>query len=190
MVFPRLTCWLFAFLYLYPVIAQESLNQHLGFSIGYGSQLGQELNYEYRVWLFQGEYKNTLFDWGSWKIKLMVSPQFNIAQFKDRKEYFPSKSAFELGINVALLVQKKLLDKISLFTGLASGPHYVSDVPDRQASGFIFSDHVIAGFEIFLPNRLSLDLTYAFRHMSNLSIKKPNGGINNTVFFLGVSKQI
>lgn len=112
-----------------------------------------------------------------------IGPQIGMA--------YTDKFNYELGLFVCLNLSIALTDwdMISLLAG--AGPHYISVETERQAKGFIFSDNIrLAYRRKLLLNHKPYELTVysGFRHISNASLKQPNGGIDNITIGLGFAK--
>ncbi len=104
-----------------------------GFAVGYGNQLFWDVTYNYQLLLYSLQYQYTFYQKNSFSSELVIQPQYNAASFfEDTQKY-----SFEYGVNIGALLRKELLN-FSVFAMLSAGPHYVSDVPSRQANGFIF----------------------------------------------------
>ncbi len=162
---------LFPFFLVYP--NQEHKNRHkYGLAFGYGNQFAWNVNYNYKVYLYSFNYHYTLFTTvKDFSLELALQPQFNTATFYENNY----QHANEYGVNVGALLRKKI-SNTSVYAMLSAGPHYVSNVPKRQANGFIFSDNLMIGVTyLFLPH-FSIDLRAGVRHISNAGIQAPNGG--------------
>jgi hypothetical protein len=112
-----------------------------------------------------------------------IGPQIGMA--------YTDKFNFELGLFIYLNLGIALTDwdMISLIAGV--GPHYISVETERQAKGFIFSDNFLLAYRRkFLLSREPYELSVysGLRHISNASIKQPNGGIDNIIIGLGFAK--
>jgi hypothetical protein len=121
-----------------------------------------------------------------WKAK----KKFNIsAEFKPQFGYILSTMEnYEFGLNVMFNFNFQLGQKSYIAYKMSSGPHYINIETRRQAKGFIFSDNFFLGYY----HRLKIAEKYyvlggygGIRHISNASIKRPNGGINN--WMIGIS---
>ena len=62
-----------------------------------------------------------------------------------------------------------------------------SEVNNIVASNKRRSDQGGAGFSYFVKDNLSVNVEYRKRHVSNASIKEPNGGIEANVYLVGMS---
>ena len=112
-----------------------------------------------------------------------IGPQIGMA--------YTDKFNLELGLFVYLNLGIALTDwdMISLLAG--AGPHYISVETERQAKGFIFSDNFLLAYrrKLLLGREpYELSVYSGFRHISNASLKQPNGGIDNIIIGLGFAK--
>lgn len=189
------------FFYVHPISAQEKRlfkgkRHRIGFVAGVGAR---DLNglfnltysrkedagvsYNYHVTFFQGQYYYVLLPRRTWSIDILAQPQYNITKFRDKRHRGKELHGFEFGLNAGVLIRKNFFnDLLSLYGFISSGPHYISGAPERQSSGFIFSDNFFIGLNIRLLEDVYLDLRPGFRHISNAGLTKRNAGINNLVF--------
>lgn len=112
-----------------------------------------------------------------------IGPQIGMA--------YTDKFNFELGLFVYLNLGIALTDwdMISMLAG--AGPHYISVETKRQAKGFIFSDNLLLSYRrklLLSREPYELSAYSGFRHISNASLKQPNGGIDNIIIGLGFAK--
>lgn len=117
--------------------------------------------------------------------------QYNFTRYKENNNSSNVNKGAEFGLNIAFLGRyyfPGLPCNVYLMAG--AGPHYVTGVPERQTPGFIFSDNIVAGFEFNATQNVSVSLSGGFRHISNASIKQPNGGVNNLMIFAGLAYAI
>jgi hypothetical protein len=63
---------------------------------------------------------------------------------------------------------------------------FISGTPERQSSGFIFSDNLFIGLDIQLIDNLYMDIRPGFRHISNLGLQDPNWGVHSFVLSGGL----
>ena len=162
----------------------------IGFNIGFGSQRVRNaslgVNYTYDATFYQLQYYRALKQRSTWGIDLLLQPQYNKTRFIQHVGDTALIEGYEAGINVGFLFRKNFLnDRISLYLLASIGPHYVSGTPDRQVSGFIFSDNFDLGLQIELDEKLYLDIRPGIRHISNGSTRHPNGGVNDITFDIG-----
>ncbi|NNE28629.1 MAG: hypothetical protein HKN16_03285 [Saprospiraceae bacterium] len=167
--------------------AYNMAKDRFGMIVGYGNQDYITVDYDYKVVFFQFQHYRRLLKKRGWGIDWHSQPQFNVTRYlqsPNAKEY---KTGIEFGVNGSLFFYKNFfVDKLIAYASISSGPHFVSGVPDRQSRGFIFSDNWFVGAQIKMGERLWLDIRPLFRHISNLGITNPNGGVNNAVYSLGI----
>ena len=102
---------------------------------------------------------------------------------------FTLKTDYEFGMNLGFRYRLPLSPKTSFSAAIGSGPHYITVETRRQARGFIFSDNIELGFHQYVPSEdLQLNIKARYRHISNAGLKSPNGGIDNMLIVVGVSK--
>lgn len=158
------------------------------FSVGYGFQQGLDVSYQHEVLFLEMMVAHpTKLGTDSWTFELMLMPQFNLTRYRPQDAEPLLRRGYEFGLNLGARAMKHFDGGgLSAYAGFGVGPHYVSGVPDRQSAGFLFSDNVFVGLAIRLSDELQLDLRGNFRHISNASLKRPNGGINNLAVMAGL----
>lgn len=158
-----------------------------GFISGYGNQYLWDVSYDYQIYFFQFQYYYSIIKKHTWGLEILAEPQFNTTTFKKIDNIDARTDGFETGLSIGILIRKNLFNKfISLYSFIGSGPHYVSGTPKRQSDGFIFSDFFFIGMNIKLYKELYFDIRSGIRHISNAGIKKPNGGLNNSIISAGL----
>ena len=159
-----------------------------GFDLGYGFQNGLQVNYVHEVYFLQFKYLSTIWQKHSLTLDIAALPQCNLTRYKITNNSLIHERGWEFGLHAALIGRYFLRDdRSSVFLLLGIGPHYVIGVPARQTPGFLFSDNIMAGIDLQLTPKIIFSLTGGFRHISNASIKQPNGGINNLMVFGGLT---
>ncbi|SOE23554.1 Lipid A 3-O-deacylase (PagL) [Spirosomataceae bacterium TFI 002] len=149
-------------------------------------QVGLNVEYDYQILFFQFQYYWAFLRKKSWGLDLVVQPQYNLTKFKIEDNPNELKG-YELGVNAGVMIRKNLFkDRLSIYSIISAGPHYLSGCPERQSKGFIFSDNLFAGLNLKLFKNTYLDFRPGFRHISNASLSRPNGGLNNFVISAGV----
>lgn len=159
-----------------------------GLSVSKGSVIffGKEVyNYEYNVQLFELHAIRELIVKDRWAAKLIISPQFNISEMREDKQFSQERTGFELGCNLGLAFYKNL-GKHSIYLLAGLGPHYISESLDRQVKGFIFSDNFEIGLSMAINRSIMICPNFGFRHLSNASIRRPNNGINSFITGLAI----
>jgi hypothetical protein len=159
----------------------------LGLSLGYGTQSLITENYDYKIKLVNFQYSRKLMGNNDLGVDIVLSPHFVSVNFKPNIDINSYNSSFEFGLNGGFLIRKNIVDS-SLYTYFlfSVGPHFITDAPDRQRMGFIFSDNAAFGLLFKIERDVYLDLRLGIRHISNANTRLPNSGINNLIFNLGV----
>ena len=154
-----------------------------------------EMNYEYKPVLIQLEFQKPLSRkrTGGWQLDYLIQPQFNTVSFSEtgmgmRRGVIKT---FEVGVNAGLIVLKSVINideyrNIKMYALGSLGPHYIGASPSRQAKGFLFSDNLRVGLRIPVSSFIILDLRTGIRHLSNASLKAPNGGLDDVMFGAGI----
>lgn len=155
-------------------------NQNFGF---------KELNvdYSHKVVSLQYVLNSRIIGSSSLSFDCELLPQIAITFVKDSKGSIFSRKGVEIGVVPGVSIRKSFFSNTwELYIGSGIGPQYTSTTPDRQKSGFLFSNTVFGGSRIKLSNTKSLDLRMGFRHQSNASLAQPNGGINALFLSVGI----
>lgn len=164
----------------------QPVRTRVGLSVGYGFQNGLGVSYHHNVLFLEAQWARSLRHSDRWLIEALVLPQLNLTRYRPVDGQDPLVGGHEFGLNLGIRAGRHVLDgRILVYAGGAVGPHYVSGVPQRQVAGFLFSDNLFTGLNLSLGSRSALDLRANFRHISNASLRQPNGGINNLVVFVG-----
>ena len=93
----------------------------------------------------------------------------------------------EMGLAFLFRYSYPLTDKLYPYIEAGSGFYYMTLKTREQSTQFNFIDQGGAGISYFLKEDLALNIGFRFRHISNCSIKQPNGGINANVYLVGMS---
>ena len=162
----------------------QSIGFHIGIPIvneqlkdGYKYKPYQLLFYYNFTDLLRGK-KNDLF--------IYFEPQFVWVRFSPERN-----KELEFGGNLGLEYRLNFTDKTALIGAIGSGPHYITAVTPKQATGFIFSDNFTLGIRQRVGNSgTDLHLRTRFRHISNANLKKPNQGIDTWFLMVGATKAL
>ncbi len=117
---------------------------------------------------------------GRFNIALDLAPQVGFVPYQNGMEY-------EFGLNFIFSFGFQVGENSILSANIGTGPHYITAAIERQASGFIFSDHFNIAYKKRIKN-LQLGFTVGIRHISNAGLKEPNLGIENVGLGLSLAK--
>jgi lipid A 3-O-deacylase len=93
----------------------------------------------------------------------------------------------EFGLPIFFRYAYPLTQKLYPYVEVGSGPYYYTLHTYEQSTQFNFISAGGAGLIYFLRDDLAVNAGYRRRHVSNASIKEPNGGIDADVITVGVS---
>lgn len=93
----------------------------------------------------------------------------------------------ESGLPIFFKYAYPLTSKFYPFIEVGTGPYYFSLSTYEQSTKFNFISQAGAGFSYFIKDDMSVNLEYRRRHVSNASIKEPNGGLDADVYIIGLS---
>jgi len=119
---------------------------------------------------------------GQFNIALDLVPQVGFVPYNAGMEY-------EFGLNFIFAFGFQLGENSILSVNVGTGPHYITAEIERQASGFIFSDHFNLAYKKRI-NDLQFGLTVGIRHISNAGFEEPNLGIENIGIGVSFAKMI
>ena len=155
----------------------------MGFITGFGSASIPEGNYQpiFLIGHFGVDLKRYFSGLKnhSGTLSVFLEPQIN--------PVVNPQTDFEFGIGIGLQYMHPIIGNLSAYVLGSIGPHYISVVTTKQASGFIFADTIGAGFYYYLTKDSAINVGYRFRHMSNANLADPNGGIDTSSGVIGYS---
>ena len=98
-------------------------------------------------------------------------------------------SSLEMGVTIGLKYGYYFLKYNSVKLHVSTGPQYQHLNSLNQAQGIIFSDNFGISYQRDLKKKpLYLSLGYRFRHISNLNLNLPNGGIDTHFILMGIGR--
>ncbi|MBD3345386.1 MAG: hypothetical protein GF401_10025 [Chitinivibrionales bacterium] len=167
-------------------LSKAPLLDELGFSAGYSVILAEELDNQeqYYPLLLMGTISLNLTRkrtaaGSRGRLLWYFEPQINPVIYRDRF------SEIEFGATViGLKYRYNFSPRFCGYAMIGSGPHFISVVCDKQASGYIFSDNFAIGICKYGPGGTGINLQLRYRHISNAGIMEPNWGIDN-LFLVG-----
>jgi lipid A 3-O-deacylase len=98
------------------------------------------------------------------------------------------RSNVEMGLGIFLKYAYPLTQNFYPYIEAGAGPYYMTLHTYEQSTQFNFVDQGGAGFYYFIKDDLAINLGFRYRHVSNSGIKHPNGGFEDDVYLIGVSR--
>lgn len=167
-------------------INSEATLKEAGFYSGWGTaEVGDDgAPKDYDNVYIAGRFGFNVKKWLNWNsmkgaLLFMVEPFVN--------PVVKPSSEYEAGCSLGLKYMFPLGDKFYPYIEGGTGGIYISEKTRRQGSHANFVDHAGAGLYYFIKDNLALNVGYRYRHISNLGIKRPNGGIDTNSVIGGVS---
>ncbi len=168
------------------VINSDATLKEAGFYSGWGTaDVGDDgAPKDYDNVYIAGRFGFNLKKWLNWN-GLKGSLLFMVEPFAN--PVIKPSSEYEAGCSLGLKYMFPLGDKFYPYIEGGTGGIYISEKTRKQGSHANFVDHAGAGLYYFLKDNLAVNVGYRYRHISNLGIKKPNGGIDTNSVIGGVS---
>lgn len=168
-------------------VGKESPELRFGFMTGVGRHWLLDVNYDYQLILLQPQIYYRFYARKLHAVEMLLLPQVNASFWTDNKQSGVLKRDFEFGLNWGLVLRQMFARKnAGVYSLITTGPHYVSDVPQRQSPGFLFASQLGAGFTFKLTESASIDIRTSYRHISNAGLKEPNAGVESWLFLAGI----
>ncbi|MFO7820857.1 MAG: acyloxyacyl hydrolase [Lentisphaeria bacterium] len=112
--------------------------------------------------------------------------QFNVEPFYGQT-LSPGNSP-EVGCGFMLRFNLPVIkDRMAWFVEGGVGPIYLGEDTEEQGGHFNFIDQAGGGLSLKLNKRLSAEVAYRFRHVSNAGLDSPNSGINGNTYLLALN---
>ena len=167
---------------------RERFVQEIGVHFLSGNQQFLNTTYQYKISSILIDIRKSLTGNESSQLLLSLCPQFGRSSFLFDSQSVETVSGTELGIGIYLVYNRKIANSdFSYYIRGGTGPHYLSEAPERQIPGFVFSNFVDIGITIKISDQFRLSANGGLRHMSNAKLRHPNGGLNNVIYGLGLN---
>lgn len=112
-------------------------------------------------------------------VELYLEPQINPVVSPSTNVEFGCGIGFQIIFNPPA--------KIRPYLTFGSGLIYITQSTEEQSTKYNFQDQAGCGIYYFLDEERAVNLGYRIRHISNLSIKRPNSGIDTHIAEFGYS---
>jgi len=105
--------------------------------------------------------------------------------FAEQRDRFTQKRSFEeYALNLGLVYGYELTDRFKAYGMISIGPMTSTADTERLKRGFSFSDILGMGMR-YQIGRLSYDIRFTLRHVSNANLRLPNSGHNSAGIEIG-----
>ena len=163
----------------------------IGVSYSKGNQKWLKVDYRYETSSVNFTYYNLIHKRKLSEIFWTLEPTYSVSNFSADGVNDQLLSGYEVGISIGIRIDRKILiDNFKVITQLHTGPYYISDAPDRQIPGMLFSSGLDIGIDLSITAHMSMVIFGGFRHMSNGEVRLPNGGLNKIVKGLEITLRI
>ena len=92
----------------------------------------------------------------------------------------------EAGSNILFRYKLPFKGRVVPYLKAGIGALYMSQHVEEQSTQFNFLPQCGGGFSFFINKNTALNLEYRFRHLSNASLKEPNGGVEVDTYLFGI----
>ncbi len=154
--------------------------EHWDFSVGAGISHNTEQDMDFR--LISARKRFPLYDqWA--RSRAWWGLEFSVGNVE-----LETDDGYEVGITPSLIYEVPLGDSFELYFEAAIGFLYTEAEVPEFGMDFNFTPQVGVGLKFLLsPTGPAIDLRYRIRHASNAGIEHPNGGVDASLVFLGIS---
>ena len=173
----------FTFLFARPLKTQAQADQ-VAFKKSHENRALPSRSYDYEVELYQIQRK---YHFTRTKgFNGLIQTLYGRTTYSSKRSRTLREQGHEGGLVLGLSFDKALLFNIlNLYSFLGIGPYYISEGPQRQRSGLLFSDNLGLGAEFCPYSKFCFVGEMNFRHLSNAGLRKPNGGLNSFLINIG-----
>ena len=103
-----------------------------------------------------------------------------------QEKMLAEKNIHQLAMHLGVNLNWFLSSKIAVFGYGSIGPMWTSQITERLAAGFAFSDNIGLGIKVKYNEHVWISSTLVLRHESNADLKFPNSGHNSVGLRLGL----
>ena len=196
-------------LFTFQIVAgqEKSSPPDWGIHLGYATQQAFPFNSEdYKLTQHHilGHLRLQQYQLGGFKVDVLCELGYYFSKHQLRNKWFTTTSYFDdfqdnfqekmlteknihqLAVHLGVSFNWFISPKIAIFMYGSTGPMWTSQLTERLAAGFAFSDNLGLGMKVRYKEHFWLSTTLLIRHESNANIKFPNSGHNSVGFRLGL----
>ena len=196
-------------LFTFQIVAgqEKSSPPDWGIHLGYTTQQAFPFNSEdYKLTQHHilGHLRLQQYQLGGFKVDVLCELGYYFSKHQLRNKWFTTTSYFDdfqdnfqekmlteknihqLAVHLGVSFNWFISPKIAIFMYGSTGPMWTSQLTERLAAGFAFSDNLGLGMKVRYKEHFWLSTTLLIRHESNANIKFPNSGHNSVGFRLGL----
>ena len=196
-------------LFTFQIVAgqEKSSPPDWGIHLGYATQQAFPFNsedYKLTQQHILGHLRLQQYQLGGFKVDVLCELGYYFSKHQLRNKWFTTTSYFDdfqdnfqekmlteknihqLAVHLGVSFNWFISPKIAIFMYGSTGPMWTSQLTERLAAGFAFSDNLGLGMKVRYKEHFWLSTTLLIRHESNANIKFPNSGHNSVGFRLGL----
>ena len=197
------------FLFSFQIVAgqEEPSPPDWGIHLGYATQQAFPFNNEdYKLTQYHmlGHLRLQQFQLGGFEVDILSELGYYFSKHQLRNKWFTTTTYFDGfpdDFQEKMLAEKDihqfaahlgvsfnwfLNPKIAVFGYGSIGPMWTSQLTERLAAGFAFSDNIGVGLKVKYRKNIWISSTLVLRHESNADLKFPNSGHNTIGLRLGL----
>ena len=200
---------LLAFIFTFQIVfgQEESSPPNWGIHVGYATQQVypfRNKDYKFTQHHVLGHLRLKQFQKGGFKIDVLSELGYYFSKHQLLNKWFTTTSSFDhfpedfqekmlseknihqLAAHLGVTLNWFLSPKIAVFGYGSIGPMWTSQLTERLAAGFAFSDNFGFGIKVKYNENIWVSSTIVLRHESNANFKFPNSGHNSIGLRLGL----
>ncbi|MBL20213.1 MAG: hypothetical protein CMC82_10430 [Flavobacteriaceae bacterium] len=196
-------------LFTFQIVAgqEEQSPPDWGIHLGYATQQAFPFNSEdYKLTQHHilGHLRLQQYQLGGFKVDVLSELGYYFSKHQLRNKWFTTTSYFDdfqdnfqekmlteknihqLAAHLGVSFNWFISPKIAVIIYGSTGPMWTSQLTERLAAGFAFSDNIGLGMKVKYKEHFWVSSTLLIRHESNANVKFPNSGHNSVGFRLGL----
>ena len=196
-------------LFTFQIVAgqEESSSPDWGIHVGYATQQAfpfKDKDYKLTQHHILGHLRLQQFRLGDFKVDVLSELGYYFSKHQLRNKWFTTTAYFvdfqddfqekmlaeknihQLAAHLGVTLNWFISPKIAVFGYGSIGPMWTSQLTERLAAGFAFSDNIGLGVKVKYKEHFWVSSTLVIRHESNADLKFPNSGHNSVGLRLGL----